>query len=58
MSPNEQTEEVKPAFRTCPIGFLVHQDGHVDANRGCGYRKCYESACNWLKTIKEPERCD
>lgn len=55
---SEQTQEKAPAFRTCPIGFLVHSDGQVDTSRGCGYRKCYESACNWLKTIKEPERCD
>ena len=55
---SSEDTKVESAFRTCPIGFLVHSDGHVDANRGCGYRKCYESACNWLKTIKEPERCD
>ena len=48
---------VESAYRTCPIGFLVHKDGRVDTTRGCGYRKGYESACNWLKTIKEPEQC-
>ena len=55
---SEEAEPVVPAFRTCQIGFLVHQDGHVDANRGCGYRKCYESACNWVKSIKKDEQCD
>ena len=55
---SEQTQEKAPAYRTCPIGFLVHKDGLVDPNRGCGYHKCYESACNWVKSVKRDEQCD
>lgn len=55
---SEQTQEKAPAFRTCPIGFLVHSDGQVDASRGCGHRKCYESSCEYVRRLKESEQCD
>ena len=55
---SEETQTEKPAYRTCPIGFLVHSDNRPDPNRGCGYRHCYESACNWIKSIKKEEQCD
>ena len=55
---SEQTQEKAPAFRTCPIGFLVHSDGQVDASRGCGYRVCHQSSCEYVRRLKESEQCD
>lgn len=49
--------ETASAFNLCPVGFVVYADGSVDASRGCGHRKCYESACETLKRLKESEQC-
>ena len=47
-----------PAFRTCPVGFLVHSDNKLDLSRGCGYRVCHQSSCEYVRRLKESEQCD
>ena len=48
---SQQKPEAKPAYKLCPVGFVVHPGGHVDATKGCGHRRCYPSSCEILKRL-------
>ena len=49
--------ETASASKLCPIGFVVYPGGEIDASRGCGYRRCYPSACEYVRRLNEEKPC-